>query len=152
MAIAAWGATHWEAFLGAAGIIGGLFFSGLGYWTDARARRAQTVVEITKLHRELWMEFIDREELASLFDQTRNMTARPLTPNESRFANMLFLHIRATFYAERARIYVRPEHLREDIQEIFSHPAPLAAWKDMRHLHDRDFIAFIEGFLPEPLS
>lgn len=137
-------AGHWSSILSDVGIIAGLFFSGLGFWRDARVRRAQTLLEITKLHRELWSRFDERPELAGLFDKSRDLVARPMTSEEVRFANFLFLHIRAAYHAEKAKIYSQPDRLKEDLREIFSYPGPRSAWAKLRPFHDRDFVAFLE--------
>lgn len=144
-----WLTVHWSGILGDVGIIAGLLFSGVGFWRDARVRRAQTLLEVTKLHRELWTRYEERPELAGLFDKSRDLVARPLTSEEVRFANFLFLHLRATFDAEKSGIYVWPEHVTEDWREILAHPATSAAWARVKHLHDREFIAFVEGFLAD---
>lgn len=144
-----WLLGHWSAVLGNIGIVAGLVFSGFGFWRDARVRRAQTLIEITKLHRELWMFYAEHPEFAGLFDANRDMVACPLTDMEVRFANFLFLHLHGTYRAEKVGSYKQPTRLREDLREIFSHPATAAAWTKMRHLHDSDFVAYIEGFLAE---
>jgi hypothetical protein len=152
-----WGFMGWQVYISdvngyhgkmasleAAGIIGGLLFSGVTSLLDFRARRAQTSIEITKLHRELWGEVDERPHLTVLFAKERDIERSPLTDEELRFANRLFLHIRASWYAEKAYIYRRPDRLREDLVETFSAPGIKAAWATMKHLHDLRFIAFIE--------
>ena len=144
-----WLTAHWSGILGDTGIIAGLLFSGVGFWRDAKVRRAQTLIEITKLHRELWTHYEARPELAGLFDKARDLVARPLTSEEVRFANFLFLHIRGTYHAGKAGIYVQPEKVREDINAIFSYPAPRIAWNRLRRFHDRDFVEFMENRLDD---
>lgn len=139
-----WLISHWSSILGDFGIIAGLFFSGLGFWTEARVRRAHTVVEITKQHRELWMHFDEHPELAGLFDSKSDMAARQLTSQEAHFVSFLLNHLRGTFYARSARTYIQPECLREDIRDFFSYPAPRAAWKKVKRYHDAKFVAFVE--------
>jgi len=147
MVVAAWIGEHWKDISENVGIIGGLFFTGIALFIDIRARRAQTNIEITKMHRELWTRYEDRPELVGLFDGARDLTVQPLTSDELRFANSLFLHIHAAYRAEKARIYDLPARLGEDLREVFSYPAIAASWGEMKHLHDPDFVAFIEDFL-----
>lgn len=139
-----WLAEHWSAILGDTGIIAGLFFSGLGFWTETRVRRAQTAMEITKHHRELWMYYDDHPEIHALFDEDRDMAARPLTGKEAHFVSFLLNHIRATFYDRNAGIYVQPECLDLDIRVTFSCPAPRLAWEQTKKYHDAKFVAFID--------
>jgi hypothetical protein len=141
-----WFATHWSAILGDIGIIAGLLFSGLGFWRDVRVRRAETLLEITKQHRELWNYYGEHPELHGLFDPKRVMERQPLTTGELRFANSLFLHLCANYGARQAGIHVMPDHVADDWREIFGHLAMAEAWLRMRHLHDRKFAKVVEEF------
>lgn len=111
---------------------------------EARVRRAETIVEITKQHRELWNYHDDHPELSALLEKDRDMTAVPLTEREGRFVNSLLLHLRGTFYGRKAGIYPQPECLRDDIRGFFSLPAPRAAWTTLRRTHDAKFVAFVD--------
>src|SRR5262245_23758503 len=93
------------------GIVGGLLFTGAGFRRDAKARYAQTLLEITAQHRELWMYFCDRKELAALFDPKRDMLARPLTDDERRFIGWVLNHVSAAHFAAKARVHRSPEKL-----------------------------------------
>jgi hypothetical protein len=145
MAFVPWIIQHWPGIIENAGVIGGLLFTGLAFRIDARVRRAETLIEINKQHRELWMHFDERPKLAGLFDPKRDLSARPLLDDEVRFVNFLLNHLRATFYARSAGIYVQPERLADDIRGLFSLPAPRAAWDKLKQSHDRKFVAFVEG-------
>jgi hypothetical protein len=138
-----WLGNHWDTLISTAALL----FSGYLYGQDTRVKRALATFEITKFHRELWTRYDERPKLAGLFDQNRDLTVHPLVDEEVRFANFLFLHIRTSYHFEKAGVYDRPERLKEDLQETFSRPALRAAWEEMKRLHDRDFVAFIEGFL-----
>lgn len=140
-----WLIEHWSGVLGDIGIVAGLFFSGLGFWTEARVRRAQTAMEVTKHHRELWMYFDEHPELQALFDEERDMVARPLTGTEAHFVSFLLNHIRATFYDRKAGIYVQPECFEMDVRDVFSLPAFRVAWLRTKKYHDAKFVAFVES-------
>jgi hypothetical protein len=144
MADSNWIAGHWQEIIESTGIIGGLFFNGLSLRIDARVRRAGTIVEITKQHRELWAYFEERPNLSPLFDRKRDLTVHPLADDEVHFVNLVLNHLRATFYAATAHIFIQPECLSEDIRDFLSYPGPLAAWKRLRPMHDQKFVAFIE--------
>ena len=146
MTIETWNIEHWRQIVEFVGTPLALLFTGNALHIDARVRRAETLLEITKQHRELWLQFDERPELAALFDRERDLAARPLTDREARFANFLFLHLRAAYGARRGRIYAMPEHVAEDWREIFQAPAMAAAWERIRHLHDRRFVVLVERY------
>lgn len=141
-----WLSNHGSDLLGDIGIVAGLLFTGFGFRRDARVRHGETLIELTKQHRELWMYYDDHPELSGLFDRNRDMAAHPLTDEEVRFANFLFLHLRASYGAKKARIHTLPDHVAEDWAEIFAHPAIRAAWSKMKSLHDRRFVAVVEAY------
>lgn len=141
-----WHIERWREIFEIGGTAAALLFTGVALHIDARVRRAQTLIEITKQHRELWMDFDARPKLAGLFDKRRDMAVHPLADEEVRFANFLFLHLRASYGAKIAGVHTLPEHVEDDWREIFSHPAIVAAWDRMKHLHDRKFVALVEGY------
>lgn len=143
---ASWSIARWKDIFEIGGTLGALLFTGIALHIDARARRAQTLIEVTKQHRELWMYFDEHAGLKRLFDKSRDMTAYPLADEEVRFTNFLFLHLRASYGAKQARIHVLPEHVEDDWREIFMNPAVAAAWERVRHLHDRAFVALVESY------
>jgi hypothetical protein len=145
MVLVPWIIQHWPGIIENVGVIGGLLFTGFALRIDARVRCAETLIEINKQHRELWMWFEERPELEGLFDPKRNMDAYPLLDDELRFVNFLLNHLRVTFYARSARIYVQPEYLADDIHDLLSFPAPRAAWDRLKKSHDREFVAFVQG-------
>jgi hypothetical protein len=139
-----WIIEHWQAIIENVGIVGGLFFAGAGLLLDARARRAETLIEITKQQRELLMYLEEHPKLSNVLSLNRDMKAHPLKDEEVHFVNFLFNHLRATYYARAAGIYVQPEGLKEDIQEFFSYPSVRFAWNKLKMRHDRKFVAFVD--------
>jgi hypothetical protein len=144
MSAITWLIEHWAGTVESTGIIGGLFFTGLSLRIDARTRRAETLIEITKQHRELWTYFHDHEELGALFDAERKIDDDPVTSQEAAFVNLLLNHLRATFHAHNARIYSHAENLPIDIRVFLSYPATRHVWDTQRKWHDRRFVAFVE--------
>ena len=92
------------------------------------------------------MYFDEHPKLRGLFDRKRDTAVHPLVDEEVRFANFLFLHLRASFGAKTAGIHALPEHVEDDWREIFSHPAISSAWDRMKHLHDRKYVALVESY------
>ena len=140
----AWIGHHWEALLQNLSIIVGLSLPGYVLWRDARVRRAQTLIEMIKLHRELWTRYDEKPALHGLFDVNRDLEAHPLADEEVRFANFLFLHLRGAYHARRAGIYRYPDRLRDDLKDMLSYPAVHSAWQKQKRLLDPDFVAFVE--------
>ncbi len=145
MELAAWTIERWKEIFEIGGTLAALLFTGVALHIDARVRRAQTIIEITKQHRELWVHFYDRPGLAGLLDKKRDMAAHPLADEEVHFVNFLLNHLRATFYARIAGIFVQPECLKDDIGEFFSFPATRAAWERQKGSHEPKFVAFVEA-------
>lgn len=133
----AWLAEHWSG-------VAALLFTGFGFWSDVRVRRAQTGIDITKHHRELWSYFFEHPEFAGLVEDERDMEKKPLTTPEKFFANLALQHLRATFYASRSWIYVQPEHLPDEIRAFFSKPAVRLYWQTAQERHDRAFARFVD--------
>lgn len=144
MVVTTWVIEHWREVIENSGIIGGLVFTGLALRIDARVRRAGTIIDISKQHREIWMYFYERPQLGQLFSRDRDLRAHPLADEEVHFVNFLINHLRATFYARSAGIFVQPECLRDDIRGFLSYPAPRSAWERLKHSHDYAFVAFVE--------
>lgn len=141
-----WSIQRWKEIMEVGGTFAALLFTGIALHVDARVRRAETLLEITKQHRELWIYFDEHPKLARLFDKNRDMDAHPLADEEVRFANFLFLHLLASYGANRAKIHILPERVKDDWRELFSHPAISAAWEKMKHLHDRKFVVLVEKY------
>ncbi len=126
------------------GIIGGLLYTGLSLRIDARVRRAQTIIEITKQHRDIWSQFLDKPQLKQIFNRNRDMATHPLADEEVHFVNFLFHHLRATFYARSAGIFIQPEGLKQDIREFFSYPAVASVWNSVQQASDDAFASFVK--------
>ncbi len=142
-----WIVEHWSGLLENVGIISGLVFTGLAIRRDSRVRRAETLLKITEQHRSLWMDFDDRPELSSLLDFDRDLESSPLKKEEVRFVRYCIQHLRATFYAAKAGIFIQPEALGADIAAFFAKPGPRAVWESSKHWHDRTFVDFVESYL-----
>lgn len=141
---ASWDIHRWKEVFEVGGTAAALLFTGVALSIDARVRRAQTVIEITKQHRELWLSVLDRPQLSSLFDRKRDLRAHPLTNEEVHFVNFMIHHLRATFIARGAGIFVQPEQLVRDMKEFFSLSSVAEVWARQKQFHDRKFVAFVE--------
>ena len=147
MIVLPWLSDHWYEALESAGIIGGLLFTGFAVRTDARVRRAQTRIELTRAHREIWDKILSDPETALLLESDRDVSARPITAKEIEVVNRLVLHLRGALGAAEADIYIKPERLDDDVRDFFAHPIPRAAWRIVRESHDAEFVAYIDALV-----
>ena len=150
MIVASWSIDRWKEIFEIVGTPCALLFTGFALRIDSRVRHTETLLEITKLHRELWTYFDERPQLAGLFDEKRDMATHPLADEEVRFANLLFLHLRAAYGAKRGRIFSMPERVGDAWREMLSYPALASAWNSAKHLHDRKFVALVERYRSKP--
>lgn len=140
-------AEHWFDALQTAGIVGGLFFTGVSLRTDAKAKRLQSLFTITKHHREIWSEFYERPELSRILDPKADLAAKPVTNEERLFVNFLIFHLNNSYQAINDGLYHQPEGLRKDIASFFSLPIPKAVWAKTKNFQDRNFVCFVEKTL-----
>jgi len=138
-------AASYFGILEAVGIVGGLAFTALSFRQDAKVRGAQTQIEITAKHRELWTYFEANPELGALFDLDRKLKEKPLTERERRFVGFVFNHLRVTFYADQAGIYEQPQQLKKDVRTFFCYPAVRAAWESVAGFGDDEFVLFVKS-------
>lgn len=139
-----WLLAHVSEILGNLGIIASLVFAGLGFWNERRARRAQTLIEFTKSHRDLWAQVKATPAGQAIEQADRNLVKAPRTSEETEVINLILLHLHSAYRASRAGIYVLPENLTEEIREYFSFPVVSDAWNELRNAHDRDFVRFVD--------
>lgn len=147
MNIAHWVAEHWKHLAENLGLLSGLVVAAISFHADAKVRRVETIFKMNENHRELWMHFYARPELAGILDVSRDTVVCPPTDEEVHFVNFLFLHLNGVFRASKAGISITPEHLADDIRSFFSLPVPKVAWSKLQGSHDRDFVAFVRRSL-----
>lgn len=140
-------AMHWPQILESLGIIGGLFFTGFNLVRDIRIRKAETIIRITSQHREIWAFLMTQGVLTKLFDPKRDVAVNPPANDEKRSVGFLINHLRATFYAQKAGIYVQPFGLGGDIRRFFRSPVPHAVWLETKSSHDPEFAAFVDRWI-----
>ncbi len=138
-----WLVENWRHLIENVGILSGLIVATISFHKDAKVRRVETLFKMTEHHRELWMHFYSRPELAGILDAKRDVLTSPPTDEEIHFVNFLFLHLNGVFRACKAGISVRPEHLADDLRSFLALPVPRLAWDRLKSSHDRDFFAFV---------
>lgn len=140
-------ASHWLEILNATGIVGGLLFTGLGFWHDQRMRRTEVVLSITESHREIWESMVEQPELARVLDPSADLVADPPSVAESRFVKLVLLHISATFHAIRNGTYPGSPGMDEDVRAFLSLPVPRSVLREFLPYQDEPFRGYVEGLL-----
>jgi hypothetical protein len=144
MGLLPWIAENWFVLLQSVGIVGSLLFTGLALRADANARRISNLLTITEGHRNLWLHFSRRPELARVIDKDADLQKEPVTEAEHTFVTLLILHLSSAFHAHDDSLRVNPDGLRKDIESFFSLPIPNAVWTDAVKFQDHDFVRFVE--------
>ena len=87
-----WLSSNWFVLLQSLGIIGGLIFTGVSLWIDARVRRVSNLISLTNQHRDIWTEVYRRPALARVLDPHADTDLAPVTAEEEIFVTLLILH------------------------------------------------------------
>ena len=144
-----WLGQHALQIIEKGGIITGLFFTGFALRADLRSRHADILMRLTENHRSLWIYHDEHSGLKRIFQTKVDLTAAPVTAQESRFIQYFINHVVVTFRARKLGLYTSPEQLETDLREFFSYPIPHAAWEKLRRYQDRDFAEFIQGIISD---
>ena len=139
-----WIGNHWLELVETLGIAG-LYFTARTIRLEIKSRKLDYLIELTKQHRDIWMEVYRRPELMRVSKQDVDIESDPITPEEELFVNFLILHLSASYQAFANALFSKPEALSADIRQFFSNPIPQAVWRKLRHLQNSDFVEFVEG-------
>jgi hypothetical protein len=137
-------AQYWLEILNAAGIVGGLLFTGLGFWHDQRMRRTEVILSLTESHREIWERMIEQPELARVLDPAADTVALPPTAAESRFVKLVLLHVSASLHAVRNGTYHGSSEMDEDVRSFLSLPIPRVVLEEFLPYQDEAFRHYVD--------
>jgi hypothetical protein len=140
--ILTWLSTNWLDALQSLAIVASFSTTMYALRKEAQARFLANSFEITRQHRELWLNFGSRPQLARILNET---VVGEITPAEKQFVISVILHLKAAYRAIGFGLYDAPEGSRKDIGMFFSKPIPKMVWSEMKALHNKDFVAFVEG-------
>ncbi len=143
-----WWSGHWFDLLQSVGIVAGLVFTTVALRREARERRAGHLVELTKLHRQLWLETGCRPELARLLSPAPEVSAGSVTAAEELFVNLLIVHLSTVWELVRQDRVVSQDAVKRDVRAFFALPVPRAVWERTKAVRDRGFVEFVESCLP----
>jgi hypothetical protein len=145
--MAGWIAENWFNTLSALGIIGSLLFTGVSLRSETKTRRIANLLVLTQNHRELWSELFAHPKLRRVLDPDADITAEPVTIEESYYVNMIIQHLNSAFEATKSGLVIKPEGITQDVRWLFSLTIPREIWEKLKALQNNDFVAFIEDCL-----
>jgi hypothetical protein len=137
-----WVQTNWSSAIGAAGIIGGLYFTAASFSHDAKAKEVANILTLGEQHRELWNEAHQREDLKRIF--LTRVDARPVSVAEEEFLNIVFVHFETGWQMARAGTVLTCSVLARDIRAFFSLPLPRLVWEKTKSARNPRFVRFVE--------
>jgi hypothetical protein len=140
----AWLTQNWFNLLSAVGVIGSLLFTAVSVRSETKVRRVGNLLTLTQSHRELWRELFHNPKLARVLEASPNLRRKPVTRDETIFANLVILHLSSAFVAIQTGLTIKPEGLRLDVGEFFSLPIPRAIWEKTKVLQNDDFVEFVD--------
>jgi hypothetical protein len=140
-----WLVEHWVEVLQTVGIVGGLCFTVYAIRKDGQARQIENMMGMAHHHYSIWKEIYHRPQLLHVMDKKVIVEQSPVTPEEQLFVTAIIIHLDSVHRARKAKLILNQEGLREDIHRFFSLPIPQAVWREVKQLHDQDFVAFVEA-------
>ena len=135
---------HWLDFLQTAGIVGGLFFTGLSFRDNFQARQVATLIELTSSHRDIWENLFTHAALTRITKREVDLALEPITEHERLIVRLLILHLNAAYQAAKISNVVRLEGIHTDIEQFFAAPIPSTVWTELRDFQNHDFVQFVE--------
>jgi hypothetical protein len=139
-----WLFEHGKDTLESLGVVCGLFFTAASLRADARERRITNLMEIVHSHRELWLELIEKPELARTLKSDVDLQKNPITVVEERFVHLLVIHLSVAFVARKSGMLPSLSRLEDDVGSFFSLPIPRQVWKWSLKFQEKDFVDFVE--------
>lgn len=138
---------NWIDILQSTGIIAGLFTSAYTIHKNAQVQRVQNLFTLTKNHREIWNQVVERPDLARILDPNPDLRQDPITNAERLFVLFLILHLASSFEATKHGMYFAEQGLRADICDFFALPIVQLIWDDAKKYQQSEFVRFVEANL-----
>ena len=153
-----WFQSNWSSLIGAAGIIGSLWFSAISVREDCRARQVANLLALDERHQALWGEAQQRQDLKRILSDRVDILARPLAPEEDVFLRRLILYFETGWRLEKIMDRGELRILASDAGEFFSLPLPRAVWEKTKQFRNPRFVRFVSrsleaaGHLRQPVT
>ena len=140
-----WLAENWVTYLNAAGVVGGLFFTGYSLHSETKTRKIANLITLAQSHRDVWKEALHEPSLHRVLATQADLHRSPVTREEEIFVTLVFQHLGIVVRTMKNDLTINPEGLRRDVAEFLALPIPRTVWSRIKHVQDRDFVAFIES-------
>lgn len=114
-------------------------FAAFSLRANTRERRLQNLQTFTDRHQEVLSKLLSEPRILDA-----GIDAVSPTQQEIHAVNFLLLHLKSAYEAHDAGMYRLPENVHADIQLLFSYPIPRTVWAEVKDMHDREFVAFVE--------
>ena len=114
---------------------------------DAKTRQLGYWLNFTQQHRDIWKMHLEHPGLSRIHSSKADLIQQPVTEEEHHFVSLLVHHLSAVQKTTAAGMFVAPQGLQRDIEGFFALPVPRAVWQKVRHLHDEEFVKFVESCL-----
>ncbi len=144
-----WLAEHWFELLQTVSIVTGLFVAAHSLRAEVKERKIQNLLALNSSYRDLWMLYIEREDLHRVHTDALDLKKTPPTKAEVRFVHLLILHLRAAYKARRAGMEFADDAVASDIRQFFARPIPRHVWDTSKKFQDRDFVAFVDACIDQ---
>jgi hypothetical protein len=131
------------------GILAGLLTTAYTIRKDSEVRRIETLFTLTKGHREIWSELLDRPELARVLSAEVVLEEGPITEVERRFVLFLILHAATSYEATKYGTNFAEPSVQRDLRNFFRLPIPEAVWKEFKAYQPPDFVEFVEAAIAD---
>jgi hypothetical protein len=139
-----WLVQNWFNVLSAIGIIASLLFTAVSVRAATKTQRITNLLALTQNHRELWSPLIYHADLKRVFDPSADLSNHAVTHEETVFVTMAVQHLHSAYQALQNGLVTKPEGVRRDIRQFFSLAIPQTVWRDIKTLHNDDFVRFVE--------
>lgn len=146
-----WFQVNWSSFIGAAGIIGGLYFTSMTtrenskvVREDCRARQVQNLLGMDERHDKLWKEAQERPDLKRILAEKVDLKNEPLTVEEDIFLRRVIRFLETGWRLEKIMDRGELDILAKDVAAFLRHPLPQTVWKSVREFRNPEFVTFVE--------
>ena len=140
-----WLAENWFTYLNAVGVVGGLFFTGYSLHSETKTRKIANLLTLAQSHRDVWKEALQEPKLHRVLAIKPDLHRSPVTREEEIFVTLVFQHLGIVVRTMKNELTINPEGLRRDVAEFLALPIPKTVWNRIKHVQDRDFVAFVES-------
>jgi hypothetical protein len=140
-----WLSHNWFNVCSSLGFMGGLWFTGISLYLEAKARQTTNLLTITDAHRDIWKIYLSDKKFERVRDASADTSKQPITDAERIFVNMVIQHLNSVYYMMRHQLVIKVQGMRGDIAQFLSLPIPREVWEKIKILQNADFVAFVES-------